>query len=73
MSDVYDSAFRTILNDCSRLILPVINEAFGEHYTAEEIEEFVDVEMIDEILDVFYGLSGYKKKAEKQKAQTGMN
>ena len=36
MSDVYDSAFRTILNDCSRLILPVINEAFGEHYTGKE-------------------------------------
>ena len=47
--------------------------AFGEKYTAEQIEEFVDVEMINEILDVFYGLSGYKKKAAGQKPQTGMN
>ena len=54
-------------------MMEILILAFGEHYTAEEIEEFVDVEMIDEILDVFYGLSGFKKKAEKQKAQTGMN
>lgn len=36
MSDIYDSAFRTILNDCSKLILPLINEAFGENYTGNE-------------------------------------
>lgn len=32
----YDDVFRTLLNDCSRLIIPVINEIFGEHYTGEE-------------------------------------
>lgn len=32
----YDDVFRTLLNDCSRLIIPVINEVFGEHYTGEE-------------------------------------
>lgn len=32
----YDDVFRTLLNDCSSLILPVINEIFGEHYTGEE-------------------------------------
>ena len=47
--------------------------AFGEKYTAEQIEEFLDVEMISEILDVFYGLSGYKKKESEKKARTGMN
>ena len=31
-------------------------------YTEKEIESFVDVEMIPEILDVFFGISGYKKK-----------
>ena len=36
MGDVYDAAFRTILNDCRKLIIPVINEIFGEHYTGEE-------------------------------------
>lgn len=32
----YDDAFRTLLNDCSKLILPVINEVFGEKYTGDE-------------------------------------
>ena len=32
-STPYDDVFRTLLNDCSRLILPVLNEIFGENYT----------------------------------------
>ena len=36
MGNIYDGAFRTILNDCRKLIIPVINEIFGESYTGEE-------------------------------------
>ena len=36
MGNVYDGAFRTILNDCRKLIIPVINEIFGETQTGEE-------------------------------------
>ena len=36
MANIYDGAFRTILNDCRKLIIPVINEIFGETYTGEE-------------------------------------
>ncbi len=32
----YDDAFRTLLNDCSELIIPVVNEVFGEHYSGKE-------------------------------------
>ena len=32
----YDDVFRTLVNDCSQLIIPVINEIFGETYTGEE-------------------------------------
>ncbi len=32
----YDDVFRTLLNDCSSLILPLINEVFGEHYSGLE-------------------------------------
>ncbi len=32
----YDDVFRTLLNDCSHLIIPVINEIFGEHYSGRE-------------------------------------
>ena len=32
----YDDVFRTLLNDCSSLILPLINEVFHETYSGEE-------------------------------------
>ncbi|MDO5425527.1 MAG: hypothetical protein Q4F41_17585 [Eubacteriales bacterium] len=32
----YDDVFRTLLNDCSKLMIPVLNETFGEHYTGDE-------------------------------------
>ena len=41
MANIYDGAFRTILNDCRKLIIPVINEIFGECYTGEEEIQFL--------------------------------
>ena len=35
-SNVYDDVFRTLVVDCSHLLIPIINEAFGEHYTGKE-------------------------------------
>lgn len=32
----YDDVFRTLLNDCSTLIFPLLNETFGECYTGQE-------------------------------------
>lgn len=32
----YDDVFRTLLNDCSNLIIPVINEVFNECYSGKE-------------------------------------
>ena len=32
----YDDVFRTLLTDCSSLIIPVVNEIFHENYTVEE-------------------------------------
>ena len=32
----YDDVFRTLLNDCSSLIIPIINEVFGESYAGNE-------------------------------------
>lgn len=40
MANIYDGAFRTILSDCRKLIIPVINEIFGETYTGEEEIQF---------------------------------
>lgn len=36
MGNIYDGVFRTILNDCRKLVIPIINEIFGETYTGEE-------------------------------------
>lgn len=67
MSDVYDAAFRTLLNDCSRLILPLLNEAFGEHYTGNETisfhpnEHFIDQQDGDDrkrIVDTNFSVTG---------------
>ena len=35
-STPYDDVFKTLLNDCTKLIIPVINEIFGENYTGNE-------------------------------------
>ena len=32
----YDDTFRTMLNDCKELIIPVVNLYFGETYTGNE-------------------------------------
>lgn len=40
MGNIYDGVFRTILNDCRKLVIPVINEIFGETYTGEEEIQF---------------------------------
>ncbi len=37
----YDDVFRTLINDCTELIIPVVNEVFGEHYTGEEEISFL--------------------------------
>ena len=49
MANIYDGAFRTILNDCRKLIIPVINEIFKETYTGDEkIEFFPNEHFIDQ-------------------------
>ena len=32
----YDDVFRTLLVDCKGLIIPIVNEVFGEHFTGNE-------------------------------------
>ena len=49
MANIYDGAFRTILNDCRKLIISVINEIFGETYTGdEEIRFFPNEHFLDQ-------------------------
>ena len=71
MGNIYDGAFRTILNDCRQMIIPVINEVFKEDYTGNEIIEFHPNEhFIDQqdsanqerITDTNFIIYGKKKK-----------
>ncbi|MCD8214367.1 MAG: hypothetical protein LUC97_01780 [Clostridiales bacterium] len=32
----YDDVFKTLINDCKPLVLPVLNEIFGENYIGNE-------------------------------------
>ena len=36
----YDDVFRTLVNDCTRLIIPLINEMFHEDYSGNETIRF---------------------------------
>jgi hypothetical protein len=74
MGDIYDSAFRTVLNDCRKLIIPLLNVAFGENYTGDEKVEFypnehfikqqdeMDIKRITDTNFAVYGIGGIKKK-----------
>lgn len=49
MADIYDKTFRTILNDCRKLVIPIINEIFEENYSGEEeIQFFPNEHFIDQ-------------------------
>ncbi len=71
MGDIYDGAFWTILNDCRKLIIPVINEIFGENYTGDEkIEFFPNEHFLDQqdeadkkrITDTNFRITGRESK-----------
>ena len=71
MGNIYDGAFRTILNDCRKLIIPVINEIFSEHYTGEEEirffpnEHFLDQQDVadkERITDTNFQIIGIRAK-----------
>lgn len=71
MANIYDGAFRTILNDCRQLIIPMINEIFGENYTGKEKIEFrpnehfldqQDDANLERITDTSFMIWGKKKK-----------
>lgn len=71
MADIYDGAFRTITNDCRELLIPLVNEAFGEQYTGKEKVEFHPnehfIDQLEEpdqkrITDTNFTIIGDKKK-----------
>lgn len=47
-------------------MMEVLVLAFGNKYTVEEIEEWLDVAMVPKIFDVFFAVSGYKDQSKKK-------
>ena len=71
MGNIYDGAFRTIVNDCRQMLIPVINVIFGEGYTGNEKIEFhpnehfinqQDAVNQERITDTNFIIYGKKKK-----------
>jgi hypothetical protein len=71
MSTPYDDVYKTLLNDCTSLIIPVVNEMFGEHYTGHETIEFLPNEHFinlqdnntkEKITDSCFQICGPEKK-----------
>ena len=71
----YDDAFRTLLNDCLRLLIPVVNEVFGKNYSGDEEivlhhnEHFIHNKSGDEekrVTDSFFTIAGDKYMLECQ-------
>ena len=67
----YDDVFRTLVNDCSSLIIPMINELFGEHYSGQEKitfspnEHFLnqqDGNEVERITDTSFKINGKKTR-----------
>ena len=71
----YDDAFRTLLNDCIKLLIPVVNEVFGKNYSGDEEivlhhnEHFIHNKSGDEekrVTDSFFTIAGDKYMLECQ-------
>ena len=67
----YDDVFRTLLNDCSALIIPLVNEIFHESYSGQEAVEFYPNEHfvnrqdgleLERVTDSCFGIRGEKLK-----------
>ena len=55
----YDDVFRTLLNDCSSLIIPLVNEIFHESYSGDEAVEFYPNEHFLSKDEIFAALWDY--------------
>ena len=45
----YDDVYRTLVNDCTELMIPVVNEVFHENYSGkEEIVPLHEIHMMNQ-------------------------
>ena len=67
----YDDVFRTLVNDCRSLLIPYVNEMFGENFTGDEEirfnpnEQFMvqqDGKEEKRVTDTWFTICGRQKK-----------
>jgi len=75
----YDDVYRTMLNDCRSLLIPVINEVFGEDFTGDEKVDFAPNEHFinqqdgvegKRVTDSSFTISGVKTKSYLMECQS---
>ena len=78
----YDDVFRTLLNDCRQLVLPLLNEAFGECYKGTEEITFLQNEHFlnqkegkedKRITDTCFEVSAEEKKKYHWECESGID
>ena len=62
----YDDTFRTLLQDCPELVVPLINELFGTNYTGREV-------VVSNENEIFLRNPEGKKEGKKEKRVTDSN
>ena len=76
----YDDVFRTLVNDCRSLLIPYVNEMFGESYSGdEEIRFYPNEHLIHQqggeekkrITDTCFAICGRTKKRYHLECQSG--
>ena len=76
----YDDVFRTLVNDCRSLLIPYVNEMFGENFTGDEEirfnpnEQFMvkqDGEEEKRVTDTWFTICGRQKKRYHLECQSG--
>ena len=54
MAHEYDNAFRTMENDCPKLLIPLVNEVFKTNYSLDSPIELYPNEQLITSLSVLY-------------------
>lgn len=62
MENIFNDLGDDDTNEAWDSMMQLLILAFDEKYTKEEIEDFLDLDIVPKVFEVFYGLSSLKKK-----------
>lgn len=62
LQNIFDALGDEDTDEAWESMMKLLVLAFDEKYTKEEIEEFLDLDSVPKVFEIFYGLSSLKKK-----------